>query len=79
MKNYHNIYISTNPDRKKLGKSKYGYVNGNNQNLANRLSDSREQFSDLGKFTHILGFEKTDTYCNNYKIIDKFKNCYYVE
>ena len=70
MKNYHNIYISTNPDRKKLGKSKYGYVNGNNQNLANRLSDSREQFSDISEFTHIYGFEKTDIYNDDYTVID---------
>lgn len=70
MKNYHNIYINTNIDRKLLCKSKYGYVNGNNQNLANRLSNSTEQFSDLSKFTHIFGFNKTYKYKDDYIIID---------
>ena len=70
MPDYHNIYISTNPDRDNLHKSKYGYVEGNKQNLANRIVDSREQFSDCSKFTHIFAFEKTDKYNDNYKIID---------
>ena len=70
MPDYHNIYTSTNPDRDNLHKSKYGYVEGNKQNLANRIVDSREQFSDFSKFTHIFAFEKTDKYNDNYKIID---------
>ena len=70
MSTHDNIYISTNPDRKKLCKSKYGYVNGDKKNLANRLSDSSEQFSDFGHFTHGFSFEKTDKY-KEYNIIDK--------
>lgn len=70
MTDLHNVYISSNPDRTKLGKSKYGYVNGNKQNLANRITDSREQFSDLGEFTHIWCFEKMDRYNDNYNLID---------
>ena len=70
MSTYDNIYISTNPDRKKLGKSKYGYVKGDKKNLANRLSNSSEQFSDLTNFTHIFTFKKTDKY-KEHNIIDK--------
>ena len=61
MVDLYNVYTSSNTDRKTLGKSKYGYVNGTEQNLANRLSDSREQFSDLSEFTHNFCFEKTDS------------------
>lgn len=70
MSNFHNIYINSNPDRKTLGKSKYGYVNGNKQNLANRLTDSREQFSDINEFTKIFTLVKTDHYNDDYVIID---------
>lgn len=70
MSNFHNIYINTNSDRKQLGKCKYGYVNGNEQNLANRLSDSKEQFSDISKFIYIFRFEKSEIYNDDYIIID---------
>ena len=60
--NLHNFYLNSNPDRKKLGKSKFGYVKGGKQNLANRIGDSREQFSDHSVFTHIFTFVKTGDY-----------------
>lgn len=66
----YNIYISSNPDRLKLGKSKYGYVKGDKQNLANRLTDSTEQFSDLSTFTRVWSFKKMDKYNEEYSIID---------
>jgi len=59
------IYICSNPDRLKLGKSKYGYVN-----IANRLTDSTEQFSDLSTFTRVWSFKKMDKYNEEYSIID---------
>lgn len=64
-----NIYIKTNTDWEK--KMKYGYVNGNNTNLINRLNDSKEEHSELSEFTHIFEFEKTENYEIHYKEIDK--------
>ena len=60
--NVDNIYIKTNPDWEHDRKSKYGYVNGDNTNLVNRLSDSTEEHSELSKFSDILLFKKTADY-----------------
>lgn len=67
---YYNIYISSNSDRDKLKKKKFGYVLGDKQNLANRLACSTEQFSDFSYFTNVISFIKTDIY-DEYDIIDK--------
>ena len=67
---YHNIYISSNSDRNKLKKKKFGYVYGDKQKLANRLACSTEQFSDFSYFTNVFSYIKTDIY-DEYDIIDK--------
>ena len=67
---YYNIYISSNSDRDKLKKKKFGYVYGDKQKLANRLGDSTEQFSDFSYFTNVISFIKTLKY-DEYKIIDE--------
>ena len=51
-----NFYIKKNPDWK--NKTKYGYVNGDNVNLVNRLNDSKEEHSELSEYTNIFVFEK---------------------
>jgi len=67
-----NIYIKDNPDWNHENKYKYGYVEGNGQNLINRLCDSTEEHSESSKFTNIYSFEKTDEYkINCYNEIDK--------
>ena len=67
-KNMENFYLKKNPDWE--NKTKYGYVEGEDKNLVNRLSDSSEEHSELSNFTNIYGFEKMDNY-KLYKEIDK--------
>ena len=67
-KNMENIYLKKNSDWK--NKTKYGYVEGDDKNLVNRLTDSSEEHSELSNFTNIYGFEKMDNY-KLYKEIDK--------
>ena len=65
-----NIYIKENHDWPK--KLKYGYVKGEKHNLINRLNNSREEHSELSKFTNIFKFEKTSAYkLEHYSEIDK--------
>ena len=64
-----NLYIKKNPDWE--NKTKYGYVNGDNVNLVNRLNDSKEEHSELSEFTNILAFKKTNEYKLGFKEIDK--------
>ena len=52
-----NFYLKKNEDW--IDKLKYGYVEGENKNLVNRLGDSREEHSELSIFTDILSFKKT--------------------
>ena len=63
-----NFYLKKNPDWE--NKTKYGYVEGEDKNLVNRLTDSSEEHSELSNFTNIYGFEKMDNY-KLYKEIDK--------
>lgn len=64
-----NFYLKKNPDWE--NKTKYGYVEGVNKNLVNRLTDSTEEHSESSEFTYILSFEKTDEYKLHYKEFDK--------
>ena len=64
-----NIYIKTNDDWE--DKCKYGYVEGNNENLINRLNDSREEHSELSSFKTIIAFKKGNSYKLPYHEIDK--------
>ena len=64
-----NLYIKKNPDWE--NKTKYGYVNGDNVNLVNRLNDSKDEHSELSEFTNILAFKKTNEYKLGFKEIDK--------
>lgn len=64
-----NFYLKVNPDWN--NKTKYGYVEGVNKNMVNRLTDSSEEHSELSEFTNIFSFEKTDEYKLHYKEIDK--------
>lgn len=64
-----NFYIKKNPDWE--NKTKYGYVEGVNKNMVNRLNDSSEEHSESSEFTNILSFEKKDEYKLPYKEIDK--------
>ena len=66
-----NIYIKYNNDWKHEDKCKYGYVEGEDKNLVNRLSDSTEDHSELSYFTNILSFHKTNEYKLGFKEIDK--------
>jgi len=63
-----NFYLKKNPDWE--NKTKYGYVEGNDKNLINRLKDSTEEHSELSNFTNIYKFVKMDNY-KLYKEIDK--------
>ena len=68
------IYTKCNPDWDWEEKQKYGYVNrkDGDENLINRLCDSREEHSELSKFTRIYAFEKTENYkLTWYNQIDK--------
>lgn len=58
------IYIKRNSDWDWDEKLKYGYVHrkDGDENLINRLCDSREEHSELSKFTDIYAFEKTKDY-----------------
>ena len=66
----HNIYICSNNDRNRLNKKKFGYVEGDKQNLANRLGCSTEQFSDFSYFSNVFTFQQQDKYAE-YDIPDK--------
>ena len=64
-----NFYLKINSDWE--NKTKYGYVEGENKNMVNRLKDSSEEHSELSEFTNILSFKKTDKYRLHYKEFDK--------
>ena len=64
-----NFYIKSNDDWPHI--VKYGYVNGNETNLINRIHNSREEHTEISEFIHIFEFEKTEKYILPYKEIDK--------
>jgi hypothetical protein len=57
-----NIYIKINPDWDHEHKSKYGYVEGDKENIINRLMDSTEEHSEHSKMKNIYTFNKNDNY-----------------
>ena len=65
------IYIKENKDWLHENKEKYGYVCGDDDNLINRLHNSREEHSELSKFNSVYAFNKTSRYLLNYNEIDK--------
>ena len=62
-----NVYLKENEDWQ--NKIKYGYVNGNSENLVQRLADSREEHSERSEFINIYTFKKTDSYMLSNTII----------
>lgn len=62
------FYIKTNPDWTTI--CKYGYVEGNDTNVQNRIHNSMEEHPERSTFTHLFGFEKTPDY-KLYTQIDK--------
>ena len=67
-----NIYIKDNPDWNHEKKVKYGYVDGDKENITNRLMDSTEEHSEHSKMKKIYTVNKNDTYkLHCYKEIDK--------
>ena len=49
-----NIYLKQNEDWE--NKIKYGYVDGNSENLVNRLVGSSGEHSESSEFIHVLEF-----------------------
>ena len=65
------LYTKENDDWLHDNKEKFGYVCGDEDNLINRLHDSREEHSELSKFNSVYVFKKTSRYLLNYNEIDK--------
>ena len=65
----HNFYIKKNVDWSHM--VKYGYVNGSEKNLINRIHNSCEEYPELLIFKHIFKFKKNEKYRLHYKEIDK--------
>lgn len=64
-----NVYIKSNDDW--THNVKYGFVNGDETNLVNRINDSREEHPEISTFIHIFVFKKTNDYKLKYTEIDK--------
>lgn len=64
-----NVYIKSNDDW--THNVKYGFVNGNETNLVNRINDSREEHPEISVFDYVFEFEKTNDYKLPYNEIDK--------
>ena len=62
------FYVRKNDDF--VNKYKYGFVEGSNENLINRIYDSSSEHSELSKYILIYAYEKSDKY-KLYKEIDK--------